>query len=197
MSMETKFKVGDKVRVVDNGDLDAEQSCYLGKKGVITDDFTEYPTVKFKDKVEIVIYQEKLTLAKPNRHPFDLERALKGEEVVTRKGLPVDDIKVINNTTWCLEANVGDEGTGIFTGTGRYDFDGKKDEFDLFMKHPAKAKTDTEVLTELFKDVTFTVEPVKDYEKLRETFEGLLACYIGHLDKGKGIVNSWRAQAGL
>ena len=199
-----KFKVGDKVRVVDNGELDTLQSQLIGKKGTITE-MAIVPYVKFKGKdLAISFMPDKLTIAKPKRIPFDLERALKGDEVVTREGRKVTEIRFVNSENYPICAEI-DHTVRHFTNRGRWDDDIKKSDYDLFMKHPAKAKTDTEVLTEMFKDATFTVEPVKDYELLKSRFIELTQALSyemigkpGHDSRFREmIVQNWKESAGL
>ena len=174
--METKFKVGDKVRVIDTGDLDSHQIKYIGKKGTITE-ISSVPYVQFKDNEDPTAFmRHKLELAKPKpkRIPFDLERALKGDEVVTRDGREVSNTGTHTHDIYVFVARPDGDIQRSYTKDGRAVI-GHKYEFDLFMKHPAKVTETVELgdgskheinvcdkLDEL-KWVLNGNEPVKDY----------------------------------
>lgn len=58
----SKFNIGDKVRVIDNGELEGPQKAYLGHVGTVIDEST-IPYVKFDDGITVSFFETKLEFA--------------------------------------------------------------------------------------------------------------------------------------
>lgn len=204
-NVEVKFKRGDKVRVVDNSKLTDYQIVRIGRKGTVLKSNTN-PFVQFKDGAKEPYNQDKLKLCKPKRIPFDLERALAGDELVTRGGERATKFKLdlSRHKPEPYEYKAIVRGYPVdYTENGRYWRDEQKSEDDLFMKHPAK------------KPVKFTPEfvdafnklklPLQDCDKLKGAFLDLLEMYAPRYEnfgteagsQHFHVIKNWKEKAGL
>lgn len=85
-------------------------------------------------------YAPKAAVPPEERYPFDLERALAGEELVTRKGQAVEQFSNNDraNTIYPFLAVVTGMRGYSYTGQGHYVDHYTPHDLDLFMKHPPK-----------------------------------------------------------
>lgn len=142
----SKFKIGDRVRVLGVSHGFTWASLKKGDKGTVsrvdgdgiirikTDCGTYDGWGSHEDCFEL--------LSPPKRHPFDMERALKGEPVVMRNGVVIDSITKRGGigSTWILkvEAREFSSYEPYFKKDGRFLQSGEDSEYDLFMVKPPK-----------------------------------------------------------